>query len=184
VSQVNIELPEPNSVMRLQLLSRANSTDNWRELTQAEFFRVQTGASERRNNPINIVTNADRYWLARVTPPDAATSAGTPKLQVSWNQQDLIFLARGQGPYVLAYGNGQATAGSTALAPLLKGVTVQEASLGSARVAGGPARLEPARVVPWRRLILWSVLGVGIVLLAWMAYRLSRELSQTPVSKP
>jgi hypothetical protein len=184
VNQVDIELPEANSVLRLQLLSRAHSTDSWRELTQAEFFRVQTGSSERRNDPIRVTTNSDRYWLARVTPADAAGSAGALKLQVSWDQQDLVFLARGQGPYVLAYGYDRAAAASTALTLLLKDVTVQQASLGSVRLAGGPGRLESPRVVPWKRLILWSVLAGGIVLLAWMAYRLSRELSGTQASKP
>ena len=184
VNQVNIELPEPNSVLRLRLLSRAHPTDSWRELTQAEFFRVQTGSSERHNDPISITRNSDRYWLARVTAPDAARGAGAPKLQVSWDRQDLVFLARGEGPYVLAYGYGQAAAASTALTPLLKGVIVQEASLGTVRLAGGPTRLESPRVVPWKRLILWLVLAAGIVLLAWMAYSLSRELSRTPASKP
>jgi hypothetical protein len=183
VNQVNVVLPEPNSVVKLQLLSRAHPADTWRELTQAEFFRVQTGSSERRNDPISIAANSDRYWSARVMPADAPSSAGTPKLQVSWDQQDLVFLARGPGPYLLAYGSGQATAAATALAPLLKGVTVQDASLGAVRLAAGPARLESPRVVPWKRLILWSVLAAGIVLLAWMAYRLSRELARTSAPK-
>jgi hypothetical protein len=176
-------LPVVNSVVKLQLLSRAHSADTWRELTQAEFFRVQTGSSERRNDPIRIATNSDRYWSARVTPADAPGGAGTLKLQVSWDQQDLVFLARGQGPYLLAYGSGQATAAATVLAPLLKGVTVQDASLGAVRLAAGPARLESPRVVPGKRLFLWSVLAAGIVLLAWMAYRLSRELSRASASK-
>jgi hypothetical protein len=44
---------------------------------------------------------------------------------------------------------------------------------------------QPApRVVPWKLLILWSTLGVGIMLLGWMAYRLSREVSRAPAPKP
>src|SRR5262252_4343016 len=185
VSQMNIELPEPNSVAKLQILSRAHPTDGWRQVTEADFFRIQSGASERTNDPINIATDSDRYWLARVTPPNNAIGSATPKLQVAWNARDLIFLARGNGPFVLAYGNSSAEAASSDLSLLLKGVSVGQAELGTPRSAGGPARLQPApRVVPWKMVVLWSTLGVGIMLLAWMAYRLSREISRAPAPKP
>jgi hypothetical protein len=185
VRQTNIELPELNSVTRLQILSRARSSDGWHQITEADFFRVQSGTSERRNDPITIATNFDRYWLARVTSPDGGIHDVAPKLQVAWNAQDLVFLARGNGPFVLAYGSGPALAASSDLGPLLNGVTVQQAELGTPRSAGGPARLQPApRVVPWKMLILWSTLGLGILLLGWMAYRLSRDVSHTPAQRP
>ncbi len=42
---------------------------------------------------------------------------------------------------------------------------------------GGADRLRPPpRTVPWRMTVLWLALGLGVVLLAWMAYRLSKEL--------
>jgi hypothetical protein len=44
-------------------------------------------------------------------------------------------------------------------------------------VLGGRERLiPPARTLPWRMAALWSALGVGVLILAWMAYRLSKEL--------
>jgi hypothetical protein len=185
VSQISIELPESNSVAKLQILSRAHPTDTWRQVTEGDFFRVQGGASERTNDPITIATDFDRFWLARLTPPDTAIGNAAPKLQVAWNARDLVFLARGSGPFVLAYGNGSAAAASSDLSLLLKGVSVQQAELGTPRSAGGPARLQPApRVVPWKMVILWSTLGVGIMLLGWMAYRLSREISRAPAPKP
>ena len=185
VKQINVELPELNSVTKLQILSRARSGDSWRQVAEAEFFRVQSGAAERCNDPITIATDFDRYWLARVTSPDGGIRDVAPKLQAAWNAQDLVFLARGSGPFVLAYGSGSALAASSVLAPFLKDVTVQQAELGTPRSAGGPARLQPApRLVPWKMMTLWSTLGVGILLLGWMAYRLSREVSRTPAPKP
>jgi len=185
VNQINIELAEPNSVAQLQILSRAHAGDGWRPVTEAEFFRVQSGASERRNDPIAISTNFDRYWLVRATPPDNAIGAVAPQLQASWNAQDLVFLARGSGPFVLAYGSGSAAAASSELSVLLQGVSVQRAELGTPRPAGGPGRLQPApRVVPWKMVVLWSILGVGIMVLGWMTYRLSREVSRTRPGKP
>jgi hypothetical protein len=185
VNQVNIGLPEANSVAKLQILSRAHSTDSWRQVAEASFFRVQSAGSERSNDPIAIATNFDRYWLARLTSADSAIGDVAPKLQASWTARELVFLARGGGPFVLAYGNGSAVAASIELGPFLKGVSVQQAELGTPRSAGGPTRLQPGpRVIPWKMLMLWSTLALGISLLGWMAYRLSRELSRAPAPKP
>ena len=61
---------------------------------------------------------------------------------------------------------------------------VVQAQTGRSYVLGGADRLRPPpRTVPWRMTILWSALGLGVVLLAWMAYRLSRELGRGATEK-
>jgi uncharacterized protein DUF3999 len=179
VNQINIELPESNSVAKFQLLSRARSTDAWRPITHGEFYRVQNTGSERRNDAITIPRNSDRYWLARLDQASGPMKDGTPKLEASWNAEDVIFLARGNGPFLLAYGNASAVAANASLSPLLSGVTVLRAQLDDPHSVGGSARLlPPARAFPWKLTVLWAVLGLGVALLAWMAYRLSRELQK------
>lgn len=64
VRQIDSELGELNSVTKLQILSCDRPSDSWRPITEANFFRVHSGASERRNDPISVGTNFDRY-LAR-----------------------------------------------------------------------------------------------------------------------
>jgi hypothetical protein len=185
VNQINIELPESNSVAKIQLLSRARSTDPWRPITRGEFYRVRNTGSERRNEPITIATNSDRFWLARLDQPNGVIGDGLPKLEATWNAQDIVFLARGSGPFLLAYGNGSAGAANATLSSLLSGITVLRAEPGAPASLGGTARLLPApNPFPWRITTLWTVLGVGVVLLAWMAYRLSHELAHTKARKP
>ena len=90
---------------------------------------------------------------------------------------DLVFLAQSSGPFLLGYGNASADSSSVALDPLVKGVTVVQAQTGPSHMLGGADRLRPPpRTVPWRMTVLWLALGLGVVLLAWMAYRLSKEL--------
>jgi hypothetical protein len=179
VNQINIELPESNSVAKFQLLSRARPTDAWRPITHGEFYRVQNTGSERRNDAMMIPRNSDRYWLARLDQASSAMKDGTPKLEASWNAEDVVFLARGNSPFLLAYGNSSAVAANASLSPLLSGVTVLRAQLDAPHSLGGSARLLPsARAFPWKLAVLWAVLGLGVVLLAWMAYRLSRELQK------
>lgn len=179
VTQVNLVLPESNSVRKIELLSRARSANTWRQVAQAEFYRVSTGSSEHANEPIRIPTDTDRYWLARQTQPTAPLSS--LELQVTWDAMDVVFLAQGTGPFLLTYGNASVDSASVSLDPLLKGITVIQAQTGSSYVLGGADRLRPPPgTVPWRMTVLWLALGLGVVLLAWMAYRLSRELAHRP----
>jgi hypothetical protein len=182
VTQLNLVLPQSNSVLNVELLSRAHTTDSWRLVTQGEFYRVSTGSSDHNNEPIRIPTDSDRFWLARQIQPTGPI--GNVKLQATWDAMDLVFLARGSGPFLLAYGNASADSSSVALDPLIKGVTVVQAQTGPSHVLGGADRLRPApRTVPWRMTILWLALGLGVVLLAWMVYRLSRELGSGGTEK-
>jgi hypothetical protein len=179
VNQVNIVLPESNSVAKIQLLSRSRLSDPWRPITDAEFYRVKNADSERRNEPIVIPRNTDRYWLARLGQPNASMGDGAPKLEAHWNSQEVVFLARGSGPFMLAYGNGSAAAANTSLSSLLAGITVLPAQAGRPQSLGGAERLGlPSNGFLSQLTVLWGVLAVGVGLLAWMAYRLSRELGK------
>lgn len=175
VTQVNLVLPESNSVLKMELLSRARATDSWRSVARGEFYRVSGDGRDHSNEPIHILGDSDRFWLVRETQPAGAIA--DLKLQAAWNARDVLFLAQGAGPYLLAYGNASAGQSSVALEPLIKGVTVLPAETGPSYVLGGAERLRsPPPTVPWRMASLWTALGLGVLLLAWMAYRLSKEL--------
>jgi hypothetical protein len=177
VNQVNLVLPETNSASNVQLLSREKESDPWRPIVSGNFFRMRDGNSERQNAALEIGRDTDRYWLARFEQAPGAAAGKAPRLTVVWDAQDLVFLARGAGPYQIAYGSGVAAPGNASLFSLLSGARVAPATTGSPRALGGAGRMLPApRTVPWKMAILWSVLGVGILLLGLMAYRLSDEL--------
>ncbi len=179
LTQVNLVLPESNSVLKMELLSRARTNDSWRPVSHGEFFRVNGGGTDHNNEPIRISNNSDRFWLIRETQPTGAIA--DVKLRATWNARDVLFLAQGAGPFLLAYGNASASQSSVALEPLVKGVTVVPAETGASYVLGGTERLRPPRpTVPWRMAALWTALGLGVLLLAWMAYRLSKELGARP----
>ena len=179
VTQITLLLPESNSVLEVELLSRAHSTDAWRLIARGKFYRVNTGSSERSNEPVRIPTDSDRFWLIRQTQP--AGPIADLKLQAMWDARDLVFLARGTGPFLLAYGNASAGPSSVALESLTNGVPVVAVKTGRPYMLGGAERLRAGpRTVPWRMAALWTTLGLAVSLLAWMAYRLSRELGTRP----
>jgi hypothetical protein len=177
IERVNLGLPELNTVAAVELLSRMDPQDPWRHVAARQFYRVNTADGELRNGPIDIATDSDRYWLARGVGSKGTGRAEPVRLQVAWTPSEIVFLARGSGPFMLAYGNTAAAPAETDLSSIPTAVTVLRATLGVRRELGGQARLaKPAVELPWKRLLLWAVLALSVCLLAWMAYRLSKEI--------
>lgn len=183
VTQVNLTLPDSNSALTLELLSRARPTDPWRPVFAGEFYRVGAGAGEHSNAPIRIRTNFDRFWLVRRIQPSGPI--GRLRLRATWNAREVLFLARGAGPFLLAYGNATAGQASISLAPLLQGITPQPATAGASFALGGAGRLHSRSPgVPWKMAVLWSALGLAVLVLAWMAYQLTRQLDGRAENPP
>lgn len=180
VDRVNIELPEQNSVVELALFSRASSKDVWRSVTRNGFYRLKSANGDLTNGAVTVAPDGDRYWLARADAGSAGLGRGAPQLRVGWLPHDVVFLARGAGPYVLAYGSGDAVSAAASLGSMPSAVTITRAQLAEPHTLGGEPKLKPSvgpdAPFPWNKVLLWAALVIGVALLAFMAYRLAREL--------
>ena len=97
----------------------------------------------------------------------------------------VVFLARGNGPFTLAIGNPAAKAANLPLSTLIPDYSVQKMNtLGKAEPAGSPvivaAQPEPAASIDWKRVGLWSVLVLGVIFLGWMAVSTLRASTPKP----
>ena len=179
VDRVNIELPEQNSILEVSLFSRAKPQDAWRPITRSGFYRLRSAGADLANGAIAIAPDADRYWLARTDTRGGGLGSGKPQLRVGWIPHEIVFLARGGGPFMLAYGSGVAGGAAGSLASIPKSVEIQSASLGDPQRLGGDSRRVAAPAATSllsKSALLWSVLAVGVAFLAFMAYRLAKEL--------
>ena len=176
LDRINLGLPEVNTVAAVELLSRMHPQDPWRHVARGQFYRVNTADGELRNPPLDIAIDSDRYWLVRATGPSVAAAAPL-RLQAGWTPSDIMFLARGTGPFMLAFGSASAAAAETDLSAVSAAMAVQRATLSERRALGGQARLAAAPAAfPWKRVLLWALLASSVCLLGWMAYRLSKDL--------
>jgi Protein of unknown function (DUF3999) len=179
IDRINLQLPELNSLVEADFLSRANTADPWHKVAEGGFYRLKGTAGELRNGPVAIEINSDRYWLVRIRRPINAVGSGALRLEARWRSPDLVFLARGIGPFTLAYGSGSVTAAESSLAPLPTSVTPAIATLGTPAILGGAERARlRSEAIPWKTAILWAALLAGVALLAGMAYRLSKEVKR------
>ncbi len=175
VSRLNLLLPEPNSVMDIEIASRASASAPWRFITHSGFYRLKTSDGEQQNAPLEVAPNTDRYWRARIG--SAGASPQSPlTLHVEWIPNEVTFMAQGHGPFIFAYGNASANRAETNLSQLPQSLNIAPATLGPMEVTGGTARLiaKPAPF-PRMRVVLWSVLLLAAAILAWMAYRIARD---------
>jgi len=106
-----------------------------------------------------------------------------PQLRFAVRATQLVFLAKGAGPYTLAIGNTAAKAADLPLSTLIPGYQPQVlASLGIAQLAASPVVIASppttaAKGTDWKRAGLWAVLLLGVVFLGWMALSLLRTPS-------
>lgn len=180
VDRVNLQLPEANTLVEVDLQSRPKPADPWTAVRRAGFYRLNAEGGELRNGPVFVGLNPDRYWRLRTDPKGGGIGSVAPKLVVEWVPHEVVFVARGAGPFYVAYGSAVAEASAVSLAMLPEGVQVASASLAEPQPAGGDERLRaPAPAIGWKNAMLWAVLMGGAGLLAWMAFRLARDFSRT-----
>ncbi|MBA1146565.1 DUF3999 family protein, partial [Ectothiorhodospiraceae bacterium WFHF3C12] len=97
--------------------------------------------------------------------------------------QRLYFVAQGPGPYTLAFGSA-AQARTLPKEELGEGLlrTAEEDEVAAATAGqrvelGGPSRLQPGPgSLPWTRILLWAVLLAAVAVLAFMAWRLYKQI--------
>lgn len=180
--RLRIELPQLNTLAQVQILARDQPADEWRVAQHTLVYRLRREGSEVTSPEVAVAARGERYWLLRIDQRGGGIGSGAPALHIGWVPQHLVFAARGEGPFQLAYGNHSAPAAAYPIATLIPGhnteqeLRVKSAALGEQVTLAGAKRLrEP---IDYRKWVLWTSLILGVAVLGWMAYRLSRQMSR------
>ncbi len=184
VEAVRVVLPTPNSVAPFAVASRDGESAPWQPATSATFYRLLRDATEIQSPAMEIGRRFARYWSIQLDPRSPGIGDGVPTLETQWRPAQLVFVARGDAPYQLAFGNPEARRAILAVSELIPGYEPHaELNLPEAKV--GEVRAIAASNTPWRRLlgdtsprklVLWAVLLAAVLALGWMAWRLQRQM--------
>jgi hypothetical protein len=190
--RVALELPQANTVAPVRILTRDNKEKAWRDIGSATFYRLTRDGIELASPAIALYGAPERYVLLRVDNKSGGLGNGMPKLNVEWQPASIVFAARGEGPYKIAYGNAQAASSSLALTQLMPGYeSGTEYKLALAKTGEPVAQVvaEPTVVqtvvkqAGSKQGVLWLVLLGGVALLGWMAWKLGRQLNTPDTPK-
>ena len=181
ITGLKLQLPVSNSLFNVSLYSRSSPKLDWQLRQQGTAYRLGLNGEQITDKGFTL-NHHDRYWQARFD-ASATVQGQTPTLRVTWQPDELTFVAQGSAPFTLAYGNHQQTQPKPAVHALLnqlnadqKNTLIGPAQPGPTRTLQGSKALEVKTEIPWTRWLLWSLLGLGVVLAGRMAWKLKGEM--------
>ena len=180
-----IALVGPPYLSQVRVYSRSAKQRHWTERGAGAINRLAMHEKPVGRDEIAVAESRDREWQVRIMQAEGMGS-DAPRIEVGWTPHELLFFGREPQPLQIAFGSA---AVQPVVFPLNEFVTdvdpsasISLAHAGGTTALGGSPRREPVPAGIGMRLALWSLLGLGVVVLAVMAARLYRDLQKPPVS--
>jgi Protein of unknown function (DUF3999) len=185
IEQINIELPEDNTLIDVIIESRTDDNLPWKKRFNGIFYKLYFEELELTGRPVTVSSTKDRYWQIRFQSTDGIGNI-EPVLKYAWRPNYLYFLARGNAPYVLAFGNANININNHKSSRLMNILNqdvsngmVGLAKIGEEIVLKGDTALIVHKTLPWQRIALWAILIIGVIVIATMVIRLARNMGKT-----
>ena len=181
VQRLQIELNQPNSLAPVTLSGRRETSLPWQTLTSGLLYRLTQNGQDVVQNELQLPGQTVQQLKLTVDERGGGLGAEAPTVRFAVRSTQLVFLARGAGPYTLALGNATVKAANLPLSTLIPDYSAAKlAALGKATVEGGvvvtPAATVPAVADPnWKKFGLWAVLLLSVLFLGAMAFSLLRK---------
>ena len=188
VEAVRVVPAERNSIASFKVFSRDPPDTEWHHVTDAVFYRLERGGHEIESGPAEIGPRSARGWMVLTDPRLGGVGTTPPKLEAQWRSAEVVFVARGAGPFRVAFGDRQAKPAWVSVAALMpdyqRGDELKLPLAAIGPVEGGPPRrvaFLPERFadIGPRKLTLWATLILAVAILGFMAWRLHRQMAES-----
>jgi hypothetical protein len=188
VSHVRVRPPVDNAMSRISVWSRSKPKSPgeqdvvWRSRGSGTVYRLRVDGVAVESAELRLnSTSAERYW--RLSTNQSGLGPSPPEIELGYRPYTLRFLARGEGPFLLAFGSGRAMPVSDNLLSRMTATNERftvsrEVTIGEARELGGPGMLVAPSERDWATWTLWGVLSIGALVLLLMARSLLRQMNQ------
>jgi len=188
VDRMEIRLPQDNAVAPIQIFSRNKPGDSWTREKRTVAYRLHQNGQDISNPEIVISPRMRRYWLFRVDQQGGGIGEGAVQVRAGWIAREIVFAARGNAPFMLAYGNGKALPNALAMQTLVPGWGSESAPEIALAMTGAVKTLAGATAarqrIDMKKIALWAALIAGVAMLGFMAWRLSKQLQSGADSDP
>lgn len=187
VERVQVALDQANSLAPATLSGRRDSSLPWRPMSSGLLYRLTQNGQDVVQDELQLSGQTVQQLKLTVDERGGGLGEQAPALKYAVRATQLVFLARGPGPYTLALGSATAKAASLPLSMLIpeynpaKLATLGRASVdGAAVVAPTAAAVQASAGADWKKFGLWAVLLLSVLFLAAMAFSLLRKPSVKP----
>ena len=190
LERVRIPLPIDNLLLPVTLQARTDRAHKWRELKRGLLYRITRQDLELLQDELDLPGRTlVKELRLRVDSRVGGFGSRVPQLLFGMRGTELVFLTRGDGPYLLAVGKAGAKSAALPLATLMPGSQDRDLDkLPEAKLAtpiGVSDATTPTGVTDagpdWKRVGLWAILLGGVLVLILMASSLLR--SRNPEDK-
>lgn len=183
VERIQVELSQPNSLAPVTLSGRRESSLSWQPLSNGLLYRLTQGGQDVVQNELQLSGQTMQQLKLVVDERGGGLGADAPTVKFAVRSTQLVFLARGAGPYTLALGNATVKAANLSLSTLIPDYNAAKwAALGKASVEGATVVSNTSTVTSaatsgtnWKKFGLWGVLLLSVLFLAAMAFSLLRK---------
>ncbi len=184
IEQVQVELSQANSLAPVTLAGRRESSLPWQPMGSGLLYRLTQNGQDVLQNQLQLSGQTVQQLKLTVDERGGGLGAEAPALRFAVRPTQVVFLARGEGPFSLALGSATVKAASLPLTTLVPDYKPSRlATLGTATVSGTAtstpataAVTTPATVdTNWKKIGLWAVLLLSVLFLAAMAFSLLRK---------
>lgn len=183
IDRVQLQLPEQNSLIQAVLESRHLEGGPWQQRFSGPLYRLHINGAELSSQTIEMSPNPDRYWRLLLRRDDGGLGQLPPALRVGWLPHELLFLARGEGNFSLAFGSSRIEGIEPSMSALLGQLkSAASGQWGEAEWQGaryplsGDAALVVVKPLPWRQWLLWATLLGAVLGLALLVLRLIKQM--------
>lgn len=181
IRRLTVELAQENTLVQAELESRVSAGASGEPCYSGRLYRLTQRGAELRSAPIELPGLRRRFFKLRVDPRGGGLAGQVPALRVEYVPDQLLFVARGPGPFQLAYGSAHAS--STAFSPQQladsprdKALLSQTVTLSAPRTMAGARAFAPRPPPPPTKIYaLWAVLVVAAATVLVLALRMLRE---------
>jgi hypothetical protein len=187
VTALHLQAVQDNTLVPVRIAGRMDAAQPWRNLASTVVYRLDSVGTGAGNTPVAMPATPLRALRVEAS-NGLALPAGGLQATVEFAPVQLAFVASGAGPFTVAAGRANTPAAAVdaglfgAVSPAklaelpLATVEALQADAPSAAPTWMAAWL-PAGV-PWRSVLLWGVLLVGVLVLGGVAVSLMRQLNR------
>ena len=184
VETVKLKLGAANSIAPVTLLATDDPKKEPQRIASATFYWLVRDGVDVKSPAVEVGRHSARYWIARLDPNSPPPGGGPPALEVEWRPAQVVFVARGDGPFTLNFGNPEVKRAVLDVNQLIPGYErgaelklspTQVGIVNTTEIKGDFVRSVTGGASP-RKLALWAVLVVAVIALGVMAYKLVKQV--------